>query len=117
MQTRPAIVQAVRTQSAQERSAHSCFGEDGTGDVDGDRVAVEVGGGNEPRSAAASCSCACGLARSSVMVSQRQTLDATDVADKPERKRATHHLDILVSDLDVVVDHAISLGASMAPAQ
>jgi hypothetical protein len=41
-------------------------------------------------------------------------LDATDVADKPERQHATHHLDILVSDLDAAVDHAISVGASMA---
>jgi hypothetical protein len=49
------------------------------------------------------------------MVSQRQTLDATDVTDKPERQHASHHLDILVSDLDAAVDHAISAGASMAP--
>jgi hypothetical protein len=49
------------------------------------------------------------------MVSQRQTLNATDVADKPERQHFTHHLDILVSDLDAAVDQAMSVGASMAP--
>jgi hypothetical protein len=50
VQTRPAIVQAVRTQSVwvdvPEGWAHFCFGEDGTGVVDGDRVAIKVGGGN-----------------------------------------------------------------------
>ena len=51
------------------------------------------------------------------MVSQRQTLDATDVADKPETQDATHPLDILGSDLDVAVDQAISVRASMAPVQ
>jgi hypothetical protein len=42
-------------------------------------------------------------------------VDATAVADKPERQHATHDLDILVSDLDAAVDHAISVRASMAP--
>jgi len=75
--------------------------------------------GTEPRTGAASSVVKLRVqtCRSSVIVSQRQTLDATDVADKPERHHAPHHLDILVSDLDAAVDHAISVGVSMAPVQ
>ena len=99
VQTRPAIVQAVRTQSAgstlQSGGLTSVSERMIPGVVDGDRVAVEVGGGN---GAPIGCSVerreVVRAARSSVMVSQRQTLDATDVADKPERQHATHHLDI-----------------------